>query len=279
MSEMPNSRVELAAALQNRRAQRGIDHRHRLVGQDDARLQQQRAGDHDALALAAAQLMRDSARASPLAAGRPAAGLLDQLSRLFFGLGQAELARPASSARGPPCRTGCRPRTGPGRSPAPRGGSSSARADHACAVWPRYRIEPLVGWISPSSSRARVVLPLPLSPAMAVMDGLSSLMVSETSSTATVWPLRQQPAAKDSGDVLALPAAHAHALHAPSYRWQATQRSGRTSSRTGCRPNSACMTCGQRGWNMQPGGGVSSDGVSPGMPWKSSFVCRVGRLR
>ena len=33
-----------------------------------------------------------------------------------------------------------------------------------------------MGCIMPSSSRARVVLPLPLSPAMVVIDGLSSLI-------------------------------------------------------------------------------------------------------
>src|SRR2546428_10627744 len=51
-------------------------------------------------------------------------------------------------------------------------------------------MEPLVGCIIPSSSRARVVLQLPLSPAMVVIDGLSSLIISETPSTATDDPQR-----------------------------------------------------------------------------------------
>src|SRR6188768_1720158 len=51
---------------------------------------------------------------------------------------------------------------------------------------PRKRIEPADGWVMPKSRRASVVLPLPLSPAMAVMVGFSSLMISEISSTATM---------------------------------------------------------------------------------------------
>src|SRR3954470_15546801 len=54
---------------------------------------------------------------------------------------------------------------------------------------PRNRIEPSVGCVIPKSRRASVVLPLPLSPATAVIIGFSSLRVSDILSTATVWLL------------------------------------------------------------------------------------------
>ena len=69
-------------------------------------------------------------------------------------------------------------------------------------LWPWKRIAPSLGLIMPSSRRASVVLPLPLSPAMAMTVGFSSLMDSETSSTATVRPLRKQTAAKDLCHIL-----------------------------------------------------------------------------
>ena len=52
--------VERAQLIEDGRAQRRVDHRHRLVGHDQARLEQHRAGDHDALALAAAELVREA---------------------------------------------------------------------------------------------------------------------------------------------------------------------------------------------------------------------------
>ncbi len=48
---------------------------------------------------------------------------LDQLAGLGPSCPPAGTWRPASSERGRPCRRGCRPRRGPGRSPGPRGGS------------------------------------------------------------------------------------------------------------------------------------------------------------
>ena len=74
MSEIPSSRFNFTQTFENGRAQRRVDHRHRLVGQEDARVEQQRARHHDALALTAAQLMRIAAerllRAQP---GQPQA--------------------------------------------------------------------------------------------------------------------------------------------------------------------------------------------------------------
>src|SRR5205807_1736855 len=88
--------------------------------------------------------------------------------------------------------------------------------------------------------------------------------------------LRQQAPTKDPCNVLGFQEA-AHGCIG-SYRWHATQRSGLTSSRTGTSTEQRGITCGHRGWNMQPVGGASNDGVSPGMPRKSSFVSRFGRL-
>ena len=57
----PEILVQRPQAAQHQRAQRRIDHRDRLVGDQQARLQQQRARDHQALALAARQLVRKAA--------------------------------------------------------------------------------------------------------------------------------------------------------------------------------------------------------------------------
>ena len=38
------------------------------------------------------------------------------------------------------------------------------------------------------------------------------------------------------------------------------------------------MARGQRGWNAQPGGGLSSDGGKPGMPRRTAFSSSDGRL-
>src|SRR5262249_59123216 len=70
--------------------------------------------------------------------------------------------------------------------------------------FPRYRISPEVGSVNPSSSRASVVLPLPLSPATAINDGTSALTDSEKSFKAVVavGPLpktRPRPRASTSG--------------------------------------------------------------------------------
>ena len=51
---------------------------------------------------------------------------------------------------------------------------------------PSYTTLPVVGLITPSSNRAKVVFPLPLSPATAVIDGRSAEIANEISSTATV---------------------------------------------------------------------------------------------
>ena len=59
---MPNSWLSLQQAVENRRPQRGVDHRDRFVGDDQARSQQERPGDHDALPLTAAQLVRVAAQ-------------------------------------------------------------------------------------------------------------------------------------------------------------------------------------------------------------------------
>ena len=88
--------------VDDRHAQRGIDHRDRLVGDDQFRVGQQRAGDRDPLQLAAGELVRITA-----------AHLRER---------QADLAQGASSAA-----STSRPSPAP-REPAPRQRADSGRA-------------------------------------------------------------------------------------------------------------------------------------------------------
>ena len=83
--------AQAAEQVDDRHAQRGIDHRHRLVGDDQRRPRDQRARDGDALQLAARQLVR---KASPHLGQRQA----DLAQRLVGG---ALRCRP--SPRGRPC--------------------------------------------------------------------------------------------------------------------------------------------------------------------------------
>ena len=127
---------------------------------------------------------------------RPTARSASSIRPRAFGprLGEAELRDRRRRAHGPPGRTDCRPRTGPGRSPGRRGGMRAARRrDRACRSLPRYSTWPAVGATSPSSSRASVVLPLPLSPTMAVIDGRSASIASEKSSSAMVLARSSNP--------------------------------------------------------------------------------------
>ena len=59
--------------VDDRHAERGVDHRHRLVGDDQRRLGDQRARDGDPLELAAGQLVRRTAASPPRRRGRPGA--------------------------------------------------------------------------------------------------------------------------------------------------------------------------------------------------------------
>ena len=81
---MPKSRLSAAQAFQDGGAQRGVDHGDRLVGQDHARLEQQRAGHHHALALAAAQLVGIAAQDLLGTQADRLQRLLDQTLGLFF---------------------------------------------------------------------------------------------------------------------------------------------------------------------------------------------------
>ena len=98
----------------------------------------------------------------------------------------------------------------------------------------------------PSIKRARVVFPLPLSPATAMMPGFSRGMPKLTSSTATVILRRSSPPRR-LGDVLQFKdvvsavrrsqCGHrsilSNQLNAPSYMWQATHRRGSFSFKSG----------------------------------------------
>ena len=83
--------VQLAQRAQDGRAQRRIDHRDRLVGDDQLRAQQQRARHHDALALAAAELMRIAAEDLLGPQADRAQRVLDQAAAFGLRPGQTEL--------------------------------------------------------------------------------------------------------------------------------------------------------------------------------------------
>jgi hypothetical protein len=56
--EMPRSLAQLGQQVEDLGADADVEHRHRLIGQQQGRLQHQRAGDHHPLALATGELVR-----------------------------------------------------------------------------------------------------------------------------------------------------------------------------------------------------------------------------
>ena len=58
MSVSPNSALQVAQQVQHLRLDRDVERRHRLVGDQQLRLQRERARDADPLALAAGELVR-----------------------------------------------------------------------------------------------------------------------------------------------------------------------------------------------------------------------------
>ena len=84
--------VQLAQAAENGRAQRGVHHRHRLVGDDQPWAQQQRARHHDALPLPAGELVRIAAEDFLGTQADGAQCLLDQPSSLRPCRRQTEFA-------------------------------------------------------------------------------------------------------------------------------------------------------------------------------------------
>ena len=81
---MPKSRLSERRLSRMVARKRGVDHGDRLVGQDDARLEQQGPRHHDALALAAAQLVRIAAQDLLGTQTHRLQRLLDQSLRLLF---------------------------------------------------------------------------------------------------------------------------------------------------------------------------------------------------
>ena len=73
MIETPQIVAQRPEQIDDRHAQRGVDHRDRLVGDDQRGLRDQRAGDRDPLQLAAGQLVREAAAAPRRARARPCA--------------------------------------------------------------------------------------------------------------------------------------------------------------------------------------------------------------
>ena len=188
---------QLPQRPEDRRPERGVHHRHRLVGQDHARPQEERPRHHDPLALPAAELVREPPERLLGAEPDRAERVLDQGPGLGPRGRQPEPARRAPPGRGRRGRRGCRPRRGPGRSPAPRAGSAAAAArDIVARSCPRYGTWPPVGVRRPRSRRASVVLPLPLSPTTEVTDARPSPRASEKSRRATVCVRSSRPPPK-----------------------------------------------------------------------------------
>ena len=76
---------------EDRGPERGVDHRHGLVGQDHARPEEERPRHHDALALASRELVRESPERLVGAEPHRAERVLDQRSGPGAGRGQPEL--------------------------------------------------------------------------------------------------------------------------------------------------------------------------------------------
>ena len=149
-------------------ADRGVERGHRLVGDDHRRVQRERAGDDDALALAAGQLVR-VAEEEPLR--RPQSGpgqrVRDQLSPRCRG--SCGSAGPRRRPRRP-TGAGSARRSGPAARAARCGGRRAAPSSSSRAAGPGSGCRRSVGFSRPSIVRASVVLPQPDSPASATIS-------------------------------------------------------------------------------------------------------------
>ena len=116
--------TRLEHQLQDLAAHRGVEARDRLVGDDQPRVERHRARDHDALALAAGDLVRVE-REEPLRRPQPGARRARRPrapSRRRAPCGCAALRRPTRRSSG----AGSAPRSGPGRPSARCAGSGAA---------------------------------------------------------------------------------------------------------------------------------------------------------
>ena len=217
-------------------------------------LQHQGAGDHHPLALAAAQLVGIAAQRLFGAQAHRAQGAVDQGLRRRRGRapgrtwrwGSQHVVDPVEgvvdlegvlkdglhlAAEGAPflCPTSC---------PGACLGSASRRA---------------VGRMIPSSRRASVVLPLPLSPAMAMMVGRLGKTVRRNRPAPRVlrWT---RPVARRLWSRCGFEQG-SHALHLKQMAGSPAARQRSYAGRRAASDAAGDTADGQRGWNGQPGGG------------------------
>ena len=299
---MPRLAHELVEQCDDLGADRHVEHRDRLVGDQDLRLRRQRPRDHHALALPAGELVRQ---------------LVEVLRR-------PGSSRPSPAARrrvrGPaarPCRGSCaaagqRVRDGAGRvergervledqlhvPPVACAGPGGAAGRPAC---PGTGPLPLVGRSTPVTIRAIVVLPEPLWPTSALTrPGRSA---NETSSTASVVSYVQSaPGPVGLADVVdhehrlvvraaacrarprrrprrscvdAAPRLPARGAAADSARPAGTGPGrGRPAAARGASVRHASTAIGQRGSNRQPAWARDRSGGRPGMNATSTTSSR-----
>ena len=163
---MPQPVAEVGEQVEDLRADRDVERRDRLVEDDQRRLDDQRAGDGDALALAAGEFVRCTFPRRP--ASRPTSSSASAMRRCALGAASARLRRADGTARPPAGRRAGADRTsrrGPGTPPASCGAPKLRAALSASSVSPskRDRARPAIG-SSAMIARASVDLPQPLSP-------------------------------------------------------------------------------------------------------------------
>ena len=211
MTPRPRSRSALDQ-VQHLGGLRDAERGGRLVEHDDLRVEQQRAGDGDGLALAARQ------RGDRLAHARDAGG---ELARAASRRGppspprRAATGRSRGRGRGWRRRRGSRRARGPGRRWRCR---ASARRSGRSSVTglPWKSIVPEVGWCTPASTLTSVDLPAPLSPTSATTSpAWTSRSMSVSADTAPKF-LRDAAQAQDQ---LALGRAARRCGHAGMSSW------------------------------------------------------------
>src|SRR5262249_55030420 len=293
--------VEDLQAGQNGGAQRRVDHRHGLVGNDDARVAQQRTRHADALPLTAAELVREAPKRFVGAQSDALESPLDLPPCLALRICEAEplersfqhvidsIERVERLVRVLEDRLDLTPKL------------ASVRARHGGHVG--AAIENLTGRGGQKTQHEQRERGL-AAPTLArdgshrrltVRDGVAQ-MVERNGRFAPV----ERAATINLGDVADLEerrhgtatsgsaagATSGSSTSAPmggnsecsGYRWQATTCAGPTACRAGVSVPQRSNAYGQRGAKAQPGGKFRSDGGRPGIPRSAFLSSSVGRL-
>ena len=171
----PEFVVKFAKARQNGRSERSVDHRDRLIGYDNARADQQGTRHHDPLALTPAQLVRIAAEG--LLGPQADDATVSSIMRLAFapGVRQSEFRTGSFEDMVDPIEWVRQASNGSWKITwTSRRKDLRSVPESAANIRAFVKHRPPPGSIRPSNRRAKVVLPLPLSPTKAVMDGDSS---------------------------------------------------------------------------------------------------------